>query len=113
MDNPRTNIQNHIRGLWILVGTILISLILISFSGCGPQSALPYHQGLQKEATFENRLGNVESFTKGSYLDDLKRLKDQLNEMEKWARKHQSNKEILAKMTEIRSMITELENQKQ
>lgn len=92
------------------IGKLLVTSLLLW--SCA-QGAVQYHTKLQEEATFENRLGNVESFTKGSYLDDLKRLKNQLNEMEKWVKKNEGNKELISKMNEIRAMILELENQKQ
>jgi hypothetical protein len=60
---------------------ILFAMLLITMFSCTPKSGLAYHQGLQKEATFENRMKSNTSFTIQSAKDTGKsgnqRLKDE------------------------------------
>lgn len=90
---------------------LIIILYLAGMTACvSNQAAVPYHEGLQREATFQNRLGNVESFTKKSYNEDLKILKAKLNELESKEKKDKNNQSTLSKIEELRAKIKEHEN---
>ena len=89
----------------------LLLLLLVGLMACAPQAAVPYHEGLQKEATFENRLGNVESFTLKSLRDDEKELKKKLKELQKLKAEHAKMDALELRLAGLRALIRELENQ--
>lgn len=92
----------------ITLGALFFALIWV-LVGCSPQAAVPYHQGLQKEATFENRLDKVESFTLKSLRDSEKDLKSKLKELKKRNNDHSRMREIESRLEVLRKEIEELE----
>lgn len=94
---------------WELVtlGVLFFALIWV-LAGC-KRSAVPYHQKLQKEATYENRLDKVESFTLKSLKESEKDLKDKLAELRKRNKEHSEMRRIESRLDELRKEIEELE----
>ena len=91
-------------GLLAMIGVSLVVIL-----SCGPQSALPYHQGLQQELTYENRMNESESFTLKSYREDLKTLNKKLRDLEKQKGDQAKMNALAAEMYELRLKIAELE----
>lgn len=89
---------------------MIIALIILLSSCMANKSAVPYHQGLQREATFANRLDNVEAFTVKSAKDDNSRLKQAWKSQKKQNNENAKRKAIEEKNAELRKKIEESKN---
>lgn len=92
----------------INVVKLLVTCLL--FASCATLTGVEHHQKLQEEATFENRLGKLESFTLKSFKDDYKSLQSELRELKKKNGHKAKMNELSLRMEAIRKQIEELEN---
>lgn len=103
----KKNMKNRLEKLEkIGLAIVMFSLLALFAFGCKTnQTSLQYHQNLQKELTYAKAMERNESFTMKSYEDDLKRLKDKLNELDKKALSDKRKAELLKEIDEIRAKI--------
>ena len=94
-------------GAVAILALIAICIAFILNSCTVNQAAVPYHQGLQREATFDNRLENVEAFTVKSAKEDNSALKKGLKEIENRNQSNAKRKSIEQKNAELRAKIEE------
>lgn len=92
----------------------MIALVLvISLGGCGSsQSAVNYHQGLQRELTYDNAVNNLETFTVKSAKEDNKSLRKEVRGQEKQNSENAKRKTIEDKNAELRAKLEEVKNNK-
>ena len=88
---------------------LLVSILWVLTSCNANKSAVPYHEGLQKEYTWEKRSKESESFTLKSYKEDIKALQAKLKELEKSNSENAKKQALIAQMAELRKQIEELE----
>lgn len=90
-----------------VLALIAISIAFI-LSSCGAsQSAVSYHQGLQRELTFDNAINNLEAFTTKSAKEDNSALKKELKELQNQNKGIAKRKSIEQENAELRAKIEE------
>lgn len=95
----------------MIYALLLMGCIVWTLLGCGAnQAAVPYHQGLQREATFENRLSENKSFTKSSFKEDVHALEKELRELQKKTGDKAELDALTARMAELRKQIESLKS---
>lgn len=110
MKTPEQNAKWSRIGAIAILTLIAVSIAFILSSCASHQAAVPYHEGLQREATFENRLDANESFTLKSLKEDNTALKKELKETEKLNGVNKKKKTVEEKNAELRAKIEEAKN---
>lgn len=76
--------------------------MILALSSC-TKSAVPYHQDLQKEYSFKNRIKENEAFTMKSAKESLNDAKKDVREEKKDNKNSEKLKAVRAKTAELKS----------
>lgn len=107
MKTPEQKLRWNKTGAIAILAFVAFSVALI-LSSCGSsKSAVSYHQGLQKELTFDNAVNNLETFTVKSAKEDKSALKKELKEIENRNQSNAKRKTIEQENAELRAKIEE------
>lgn len=79
---------------------LIIGILIISLSSCAPTNNIKWHQDLQKEATFENRLESNGAFTLKNKQKNFNDTKKRIKKNSKKNKQKNKNKEKINKLDE-------------